>query len=435
MEAVLVMKVLFITGYPVNSSISSGNTFINLFGGFPLSDSFHNINSRHGLVDKDFITTAISVTDNDIINSLIKRRQIKALYYPSDECEEMADKADNVTQLYKYKESKVLRYVGLFVRDILWSFGTWKQSVKDYIDQINPDIVFFAPSGVGYHHRILRYIHEISKVRIVLFHMDDHYTLKCLSLNPLYWLTRLKSRRWVRDSAKISSLQFAISELQCLEYTKMLKAPCTLLTKGHDFSGECPYRPGKTGDELILVYTGNVLYGRWKTLVYIGKFLDELYPEGEKAALEIYTGNTLTAEMEKAFSDVNSIRFMGSVPGYEVQAIQEKADILVHVESYKYVEKMYVRQSFSTKIIDYLHAGKCILVAGANDVASIKYFVDHDLGVVLSGDKDRDREMIEKIFDENERRGFANKAWDYGKQHHDINDIQKRLRDDLCELL
>ena len=103
-----------------------------------------------------------------------------------------------------------------------------------------------------------------------------------------------------------------------------------------------------------LIYTGNITSGRWETLVKIGEALDKINKSYTKATLSIYTKNQLHGKIDKAFKEIKSIEFKGSIDANQVKEVQNRGDILVHVESMKLKEKLETRLSFSTKLVDWL---------------------------------------------------------------------------------
>lgn len=68
--------------------------------------------------------------------------------------------------------------------------------------------------------------------------------------------------------------------------------------------------------------------------------------------------------MEKELNIGESSILMGSVPATEIEEIQKNADILVHAEGLDLKSRLAVRQSFSTKIVDYLKMARPIFAVG-----------------------------------------------------------------------
>ncbi len=422
------MKVLFINSQPINRDWSTGNTFLNFFENFPKEYSFHEICLRNGKFEPGFLKSAVVIEETAVIKSFFNRKPVNSikcdLYSESDQLLNIDQKA---SKAYRYKDTSIVRYMGVFMRNFFWKHGMWKESVDAYLKELRPDIIFFATSGMAYLHNLMHYAYEVSGAPVVLFHADDHFTFKCISANPLFWINRISTRNCIKKAVNISSHNFCITQLQCDEYSEAMHKPCELLTKGLPFSGEFHKKELSDSCEVEFVYTGNIFYDRWRTLVYIGKLLDKLYELGYVGVLKIYSGNELSSKIKKKFDSVKSIRFMGSAPNTEIQKFQKNADVLVHVESFSPLKKLKVRQSFSTKIVDYIHSERCVLAAGATDIAPIQYFSQNDIGIVLDGKEKNDLETLRKVFDYDVRCLYAKNAWDYGCLHHDSKKIQQKL--------
>jgi glycosyltransferase involved in cell wall biosynthesis len=318
-----------------------------------------------------------------------------------------------------------------FAREIVWYIGRWKtEEFNKYLDDISPDIVFMPVFGCFYPHRVLKYIRKHTGARIVLFHADDNYTLRQYSISPLYWLYRFILRHYVRDSSKIADLSYCISDIQKNEYEQMLNIPCKTLFKCGDFSGEPPVKQS-INYPLKLVFTGNIGSGRWESLALIGDALREINQEGLKAKLEIYTLSPLTGRMRKRLDDGMNIFLCGSISAAEVEKVQEDADILVHVESFKKKYYLVARQSFSTKIVDYLQRARCLLAVGSAECASIDYIDTNNSGVVATTPEMISTKLKLLIDNPSLVQEYGRKGYLCGRRNHQQEKIKGMLRDDL----
>ena len=79
---------------------------------------------------------------------------------------------------------------------------------------------------------------------------------------------------------------------------------------------------------------------------------------------------------------------MNPVPAREIQSIHADADVLVHVESFSLKDRLVVRHSFSTKLVDYFHAARCVFAVAPPDVASMCYLLKNDSAVVATSEHD-----------------------------------------------
>ena len=89
--------------------------------------------------------------------------------------------------------------------------------------------------------------------------------------------------------------------------------------------------------------------------------IKEINKGGVKIILDIYTANEITKKINKALNDgVNSF-IHAAVSQKELQIIYQNCDIALHVESFDIKNKLLVRMSFSTKIIDCLSSGCAVM--------------------------------------------------------------------------
>ncbi len=183
------------------------------------------------------------------------------------------------------------------------------------------------------------------------------------------------------------------------------------------------------------VYTGNIGNGRWKIIAKIGEIIHELSNEKIKARLYIYSANRLTSKMKKKLNIGDEVRFMGSVLPSRIPEIQQKADVVVHVESFELKYKLQTRLSFSTKLVDYFQNGKCIFAVGWSKANSIDYLIKNDAAIIAVNEKEI-KEKIKNIIDNpNIIKNYAQKSWECGKVNHHKEDLQKLLYEDFNNII
>lgn len=416
------MKILAISRGAWNSNNNTGNTLENFFGNSPFE--MYNLYMRAELPQKNPCKSIFRITEQQLLNSIIHRQECGAVLN-SDSFTKETDvaivKEKNIYDKVKHSNS----YLLWLIREFLWSNGKWKsENLKEYIENIKPDIIFMPVFGCWYPHKVLLYIQKMSNAKIVLFHADDNYSLKQFSLSPVYWIYRLILRKWIRKSVRIASLNYCISMLQKKEYEKSLKTQFRFLQKFADFSVKPSFNTNSTAP-LKMIYTGNLSAGRWKSLALIAKALKAINANGKKANMFIYSTTHLTDKQKRMLDDNESIFFKGSVASREVEKIQMDSDILIHVESFNYSNRLKVRQSFSTKIVDYFRSRKCLLVVGPEDVASIDSFLRNNTAYTITK-KDSIKEKLELLLSDRKMiANYADKAWQYGATNN--GEEKKRL--------
>ena len=118
----------------------------------------------------------------------------------------------------------------------------------------------------------------------------------------------------------------------------------------------------------------------------------------------------------------------------EVEQIRNEADILVHVERTLERERLNYRLSFSTKLVDYFYNARAILAIGG-ETSAMEYLREND-GAIVETNPNNFRTLIDGlVHDRDMIQEYALKAWNCGKRNHRIQNIQKRIYQDFCNLI
>ncbi len=419
------MRVLVITRAPWRNDNNTGNTCSNFFSGFDNVD-FYSLCFRDQTPDNNIALKNFAVSEGQLIRNLLKGGKVGRI----TDTVPQADASGSEEKLYD-RAKKTHSFLLTFCREVLWSVGRWKnENLVSYIKEVAPDVIFMPVFNCFYPHKLLQFISKYTDAKIILFHADDTYTLKQFSLSPLFWLHRFILRKWVKKSVKLSSVNYVISALQKQEYEAAFRKPCKLLTKFADFS-DAPATKEEYNKPLQLVFTGNILMGRWKSLAMIANVLKKINKDSVKAQLFVYTANALTTEMWDALQIEDSSFVMGSVSADEVAAIQQKADILVHAEGMNLRCKLMVRQSFSTKIVDYFKAARPILAVGPRDVASFQHLIKNDCAIVASCEEELEEKLLKALEDNGILTAVAQKGYLCGAKYHDESKTRQMIAQDF----
>lgn len=420
------MRVLVITRAPWRNDNNTGNTMTNFFSNMK-DVEFYNLYFRDQLPKNDVVVKSFAISEGQLIRNLLKRTLVGKEVYEQDTTS--LNSEDGI-----YKSAKKVGTVLLaFIRDLLWSIGKWNSNgFKKFLEEIKPDVVFMPVFNCFYPHKILQFVKKQTGAKIILFHADDNYTLKQFSLSPMYWIYRFNLRKWVRKSVKISDVNYAISHIQKEEYEKAFNKPFKVLTKGLDFD-EVPKFKTEYNNPLQLVFTGNIGVNRWKSLSIIADALKEINADVIKAQMKIYTATPITEKMEQALNIENSSKIMGFVDSSEIAGIQSNADMLIHVEAMDLKNKLLVRQSFSTKIVDYFKSARPILAVGPKDVASIDHLIRNDCAIVADNKQELIKKLTECINNNNMLTEIAVKGYECGKKYHNQEQINKMILNSFNE--
>ena len=358
------MNILVIGGGAWTNTSSLGNTFSNLFENWQ-DTNFYNLYFRGALPQNDVCENYFSITDIDIVKNFFTPSKIGNRIYKTDMVA-VENKVDNVSTKEKNLISYIHKFNLNFIYDIenaLWDTNKWKnKKLNAFIKEANPDIVFTFASGNNNIVKSVKYIKEQTNAKIVSFIVDDIVT-EYKSYRPY------RSARLRKNLAELFSLSdeiFGITDEMCEKYRQEANKEVLLLTKGcKDFAPlKSVYkRP------LKMIYAGNLLYGREKTLVTLSKAIENLNGNDKKILLDVYSGTALSADLIDTIEKGGNCSFKGECPYDEVVENMKNADIVLHIESFvpENIEK--VRYSFSTKITDCLQSGNLIFVIGPKNIA------------------------------------------------------------------
>lgn len=419
------MKILIVSCSPWREDNSIGNSYTNIFQGIKNIEIAH-ICCGSGEPNTEFVKTHFHINERNIIKNILNKENKIGFKVPnkSEIKEETLNKKQNPIMDFM----KIHRFqIFFWARDIIWSFKNWiSPELKEFVDDFNPDIIFAPFLDTKYLNEMLIFLKEYTSKPLIVYAWDDVYTLNQFSFSPFYWINRLDQRRKLKKVADISLEMYTISKIQQQEYSKLFNKDCKLLYKGYKFDND-PKFNRINSKPIKFVFTGNIAQSRWKTLAQIGEALRIINKDEVKAQLIIYSNSPINNKIRKAFDIEGSVLFKGAVPNSQVNKIQQEADVLVHVESFDKKEKLKVRMSFSTKLVDYFNSSKCIFAVGSIDVASIDYLLKNDAAIVSTSKNEIITNLRKIIENKSVIEEYNRKAWECGKRNHNIDDIQKML--------
>lgn len=430
------LKILLVTNSVLQKENSAGNTWQNLFDGMP-NVEIANIYCRAGKPNVTICDSFFQISEKQLLKNLLNRNvpSGKVVDISAEDQSAVVDTL-SATQSKWYDFARKHRFMIFFwLRELIWLIGRWKsRELKEFVDDFEPDLIMTFMCNFSYHHRLLLFLSDYADVPLFGFFGDDVYTLKQFSLSPLYWIDRFNSRYWIKKTVNKCTQIFVASALQKAMYDAIFHKNCRVLYKGAKFSAP-PTRKVSNNTVIQLVFTGNVAMGRSVSLGFIGRALDDINGPQKRAELHIYSQTPLNNTMKNLFDSCNSIVFHGGITFDEVLEKQQNADILVHVESFNLRQRLITRLSFSTKLVDYFRAAKCILAVGWAGAASIDYLKQQDAAVVVTSEQEAKQKLEALINDHSSIERYAQKAWECGMRNHQIEHIQRDLYHDLVDSL
>ncbi len=366
---------------------NTANTFASLFGNRKAED-LAGLYIREELPDSDRWSRFFQISEAKVIKSIFKPgiqtgREVKP-------CQEMSESDEKVLeesrQLYN-KNRKKRSIVKLFIREALWKLGKWKSKELDaFLDSFQPDIVVFGMEGYIHFNRLCRYIVKHTGAKAVGYFWDDTFTYRQRGHLLGYRILRFFQRRSLKKLAPVCDAFWAITEKTKQEADEFFGIDCQVITKPIDYEQEPVWKSYTPHDPVKMLYAGNLLIGRFQTVQAISNALARINRDGVKLELDVYSASYIPPEELAKLSKF--VHMKGVVAQSQIQQLQEEADILVFAEAMSGNFSKIARLSFSTKLTEYFHSGKCILAVGAANVAPMEYLQAEDAALCASTEEE-----------------------------------------------
>ncbi len=300
-----------------------------------------------------------------------------------------------------------------WIREILWQISPWgHRKLDQWIDDLDPDvIVYMVGESIFMDHLVLRTLKRTS-AKLVLYNGEA------------YRIINIKERRGIERVyyCKTGKLYQKLSQRAAL-----IIYNCMPLMKGYlevfnsksrqvlaynsasaACSKYCPHSP------LTISYFGNLGVGRVDSLLQVA---DVLHRIDSNLILDIY-GNAADEDKEK-FAQHSNIRYHGFVSADMLQEIMERSDILVHVESFSPESISKLQYAFSTKLAQYLCAGRPILCYAPEGSTSAEYLKQENGAVVAANLTELESGLERLIMEPEVRIQYARHAEQLGMKNHD----------------
>lgn len=427
-------KVLVISRDSWNDTNNSGNTLSNMFQNWD-ADSIANLYCRDEIPSNPICKNYFKISESLLVNKLLRKIDTAGHSFKIEELENQK----NLTQEFKNEATEKNLYnffrkyrwhLFLWLRELLWIIVNWKsKKLDDFLDDFNPDVIFTTSYDSFYTHKLVYHVKKKTNAKLVVFHCDDLVTFRQHSYSPLYWMNRMMLRFYMNKTIRLSDLNYCIIEEQARVYKEIYNTEFKLLYKTGSFENEPIV--AEIHQPIKIIYTGNVIYGRIKTLIQFADILKKINADSSKAELYIYTANEIEESDKNRLSASNSVHLMGKVSYNEIPLILSNSDVLLHVESFDKHLMKATALSFSTKIVDYLEAGRTIFAIGWEKAASIKYIKDNTIGFTANTAQEIEHALNEIISNPTKLNQIGMEAWKFASKKHNKQIVLQNFEEQI----
>lgn len=299
------------------------------------------------------------------------------------------------------------------------------------IDDFEPDIIYALVGNQRFAEVVYK---TCSRKKFPLYiHITDDYieSLYKNSFFSSYWQCR--SRYLFQKITDYATGHAGIFTHMAEEYSKKFGGDWTWFTTLISSNSYMPVQR-EPDNTIRFLYAGQLGLGRLGTLKKFVEILHKIIREKDvKVQLEILVGRQFLNDCRSKLSDYPFVSVNNWVPVEELPKLFHESDILLHVESFDPTYSQYTRLSFSTKISQYMMAGRCILAIGPQEQGACRAVQELGAGIHLTLDSlENTQEKLQSIlFDAEQRNRYAANARQKALELFEIESGQKRFRQEL----
>ena len=407
------LKILVITVSSWNSKIGA-NTWASILKNYK-SENIANICIRNEIPDSKVCSRYFIISENKILKSIFKRK-VKTGQELSAEKKNQEILKDLKEHNLRYEKlTKKRSTFKLLCRELIWKFGCWKtEELNAFLDDFKPDLILHSMEGYIHLNKIIEYAILRTNAKAIGYIWDDNFTYK-QSSKLGYKIYRFFQRKSLQRLAAKTQAFFAITEKTKREADKFFKVNCRVLSKPlNSVPTVQPYAMNK--NPLRMLYTGNLLIGRDKTLEKIIQILKKINSCEEKIVVDIYTKTKLDEVYLRRAKEACCV-IHPPILQEQVFKLQKETDILLFLEDIEN-KNLSARLSFSTKITDYFSAGKCIFAVGNRDLAPMEYFEENKAALVSHSEMEIEKNFEKILSNRSILNDYARNAAICGLKNH-----------------
>jgi glycosyltransferase involved in cell wall biosynthesis len=222
-----------------------------------------------------------------------------------------------------------------------------------------------------------------------------------------------------------------MSEQQAEEYEKLIHRKLEILRKpsGNQWSFQTVEHEG-----VRIIYAGGIYWGRDRTLTEVARTVRKLRKEGQNVTLDIYTNSPMNANRFRDLNDEEACFVHKAIPFQELVSEYSKSDIALHVESFKKKNAMFIRLSFSTKIVDCLSSGCAVMAICPGNNAGWLYLKDEEAAECVDDIRNVEQKLTHLVQDKGYREKLRINAKACVCSNHERDKIVATLMEQLDAL-
>lgn len=406
-------KVLIISHNVLSTTSNMGKTMLAFFNNWE-PENIAQLYLHSEIPNTDICTNYFRITDFDMLNSIIQFSDPGTILNKNDiKLNKTSTRVDQGLKNKIYNFGKKKNSYMYIVRNVLWSTNKWNsEKLKKWIEDFNPEIVFFAAGDYSFSIKIALKICNEKKIPLVVYFGDEFYFLNVHKFSLANWINKKIYKNSFENMFNNLKTYITASDKMLLNYKKEFKKD------GHAIMTSTNLNQNSISsnkiDVIKISYIGNLGLNRWKALIEIGNCLKDF-----NILLNVYSAESRVNILANMKIE-NGISFHGAIPFDEVKEVINESTILIHVESMDKESRQRTKFSMSTKIAESLASGACIFAYGPKEVSSIEYLQDNKGACVVTRKEDLKTQLKNIISDEQLREYYRYNAEKLVSKRHNF---------------
>ena len=172
-----VMKVLVISQTVFSKTSNMGKTLTSYFTGFRPDELAQLYFHSEKPTNPDVCQNYYRFSDVDALKSIFSSKREGTKIEASDICScDQSARIDTGISRKAYKVGSKHKAWVLLLRDLIWRLSRWNNAqLLQWVDDVKPDVIFFASGDGAFSYRIAKKIKERINVPMVMACVDDYY--------------------------------------------------------------------------------------------------------------------------------------------------------------------------------------------------------------------------------------------------------------------
>lgn len=308
------------------------------------------------------------------------------------------------------------------------------QDLIEWVAKFDPQVIYSPLGSIRMMNAALQ-LSKLFDIPIVPHFMDD-WPSTVYADRARYLPLRRMLRKKLEKVLSRAPFGLTICDDMSSEYTHRHGIRFEAFMNCVDVSTPSTADTRRTNGEVMFGYVGGLHLNRWKSLRDVAAALQAAQDEGSTVRLDIFAPEADIHAYRSQFDRFTVVRHMGSLGYSDVRERLREYDVLIHVESFLPGDSRYTRLSISTKIPQYMAAGRPILAYGPDTLSSIAYVARTGAGLAVTKDGDVQGLLNEarRLVGQADLRAQLGEAGrNTASEHHDAAHERQRLMALLAE--